>query len=353
MNLFDLVTPSNILAYWDDTKSNQTTYLSDFLFPVRKIMGLELNKIGGRAGLPVRLKASAFDTQATYRDRMSIEVTKQKLPFFRERMKIDEETRQQILAINNSDVLKSYVSRIFDDTNNLIRGAKATREKMAMELISTGKVKIAGNGVKLEYNYGLNSHQKVTASKAWTDVANSTPIQDLMDWKDDFNTRYHVNLQYAVMTSKTFNLIKASNEVKSILYPSASSIQKQLVTTPQVKDLIQNAVGLTVLLNDNAYADEVGGAGKPFFPNGVVTLLPVGGVLGNMVFGTTPEEIDLLTNPRTAGNTRIVDTGVSVYTRLIDHPVNVETIVSQICLPSFGSDVDGGAGSILIANVDA
>ena len=47
----------------------------------------------------------------------------------------------------------------------------------------------------------------------------------------------------------------------------------------------------------------------------------------------------------------IVDTGVAVYTRTVDHPVNVETVVSQIALPSFGADVNGGAGSILIASV--
>ena len=71
-----------------------------------------------------------------------------------------------------------------------------------------------------------------------------------------------------------------------------------------------------------------------------------------MTFGTTPEEADLATNPKFASNTAIIDTGVAVYTKTIDHPVNVEVIVSQICLPSFSSDIEGGAGSIIIANVD-
>ena len=53
MNIFDIVTPQNIVAYWDNTKANQTTYLSDYLFPKKKVMGLEINKISGYAGLPV------------------------------------------------------------------------------------------------------------------------------------------------------------------------------------------------------------------------------------------------------------------------------------------------------------
>lgn len=352
MNFFDYITPANILAYWDNAKADQSTYMGEMLFPAAKIQGLELNKVGGRAGLPVRLKASAFDTQATYRDRLSIEVTKQKMPFFRERMKVDEETRQQILAISNDQILRGYVTRIFDDAGNLLRGSRATRERMAMELISTGRVKIEGNGVKLDYNYNLSNKQKVKASVTWTDIVNSKPIQDLIDWVDYFRTEFHVPMGYVVMNTKTFNLIKKSESTIAILYPTAANLGKQLVTTPQVKDLILSATGLQVLINDAAYADEVGGAGKPFYPEGVCTLLPVGGKLGNMVFGTTPEEIDLLTDTKTSGNTRITDTGVAVYTRLIDHPVNREVIVSQICLPSFGADVDGGAGSILIAKID-
>ena len=86
MNIFDIVTPQNIVAYWDNTKANQTTYLSDYLFPKKKVMGLEINKISGYAGLPVTLKPSAFDTQATFRDRQSVELQKSKMPFFRERL---------------------------------------------------------------------------------------------------------------------------------------------------------------------------------------------------------------------------------------------------------------------------
>ena len=70
-----------------------------------------------------------------------------------------------------------------------------------------------------------------------------------------------------------------------------------------------------------------------------------------MVFGTTPEEIDLMTNASYAGDVRIVDTGVAVNTQTIAVPVNVITTVSQIVLPSFTNDVEGGAGAILIADV--
>ena len=352
MNLIELIRPQNMVAYWDDSKANQQRYMGDWLFPHKKVVGLELSKVSGRAGLPVQLKASAFDTQPTYRDRIGVELKKTKLPFFRERMKIDEETRQQIMAISNDALLANYLGRIFDDVGNLRRGAKAQRERMAMELISTGHVKIEGNGVKLDYNYGMNKNQFVKPSTAWTDTVNSNPLKDLSDWVDFAQTKYNVNMGYAIMTPKTFNLIKANENVIKSIYPNSINASSLFVTTQQVKDVIMAASGLTVLINKDAYADEVGGVSKQFFPDYKVTLIPQGGVLGNMIFGTTPEEAELYINPRTRAYTSIVDTGVAIYTRLIDVPVNVETVVSQIVLPSFSADVEGGAGSILVANVE-
>lgn len=354
MNIFDIVKPANVVAYYDARKADQTAYLGDVLFPAQKVPGIEVNKINGYAGLPVELKASNFDAQATYRDRQSVTVSKQKMPLYRERMRVDEETRQKIMTVSNDAVVKSYIPLIFDDTTNLIRGARVARERMAMELISTGHIKITGNGVKLDYNYGLDKkHQMAKPDVAWSNSSTATPLTDMMDWVDEFRTFYGISLGYAIMTTHTFNLIKASKEVRDTLYPTASSAASILVTSAQVKELVQNAVGVQILINDNVYATSVGGAGKKFFPDDVVTFIPVGSSrgIGNMMFGTTPEEVDLLSNPKFADNIRIVDTGVAVYTRTLDHPVNVETIVSQICLPSFGADVEGGAGSVLIANV--
>ena len=352
MNIMDLVTPANITAYWDARRNDQSQYMGEMLFPAEKGFGLELNKVGGRAGLPGELVPSAFDTEATYRDRLSLEVQKTQMSFFRERMKIDETTRQQIMTISQDSILRAFIPRIFDDTNNLIRGARASRERMCMELISTGKIKVNGNGVNMEYDYHLSKDQKVKPAVKWTDSANAKPIQDMIDWIDDFRTKYGVVMEYAVMNTKTFNLIKASDSMKAILYPNVQASNMQIVTPQQVKETIERFVGVRILLNDNVYALKVGGRGVKYFPDGVVTFLPRGGVLGKMTFGTTPEEADLATNPKFASNTAIIDTGVAVYTKTIDHPVNVEVIVSQICLPSFSSDIEGGAGSIIIANVD-
>ena len=57
------------------------------------------------------------------------------------------------------------------------------------------------------------------------------------------------------------------------------------------------------------------------------------GTLGTSWFGTTPEQSDLMTG--NAANVTITDTGVAVTTTKETDPVNVDTKVSMIFLPSF------------------
>lgn len=355
VSIFDLITPGNVVAYWDARKGMQDTYMGDVLFPHTKQLGTELTKIGGREGIPVELKASAFDVQATFRDRISVETRTQSMPFFKEGMTIDEKIRQQIMNISaagNSNVLMPLVNNIFNDGNNLLKGAKVSRERMVMELISTGKITVNSNGVALEYDYGIDeAHQKVKADTNWSDTENAKPLEEIQNWVTDFQIRYGVKLGYAMMTSKTFSYLANNKNIAKQLYPNSNDPSGIFIQPAVVKQLIQDTTGIQIIINDNYYATQVRGNGKKFFPDNIVSFLPAGGVLGNMVFGTTPEEIDLLNSALTSTKVAITDTGVAVKTKILDDPVNIQTIVSQICMPSFNSDVEGGAGAILIADV--
>lgn len=354
VSLFDLITPGNVISYWDDFRAKQTNYMGELLFPSKQQLGMKITKIGGRAGLPVELKPSAFNAQATYRDRLSVETSSQSMAFFRERMSIDEETRQRILEVmsgGNANVMVPLLNNIFDDTNNLIAGARVARERMAMQLISTGTISISAGGVEMEYDYGIDdATQKYTVQTSWSDP-DADILEEIQNIKDDFNTRHGINLAYMVMTTKTFSYFVNNKGIRQTLYPNSPAATEIHIRRDAIKELILASVGITVFINDNVYATQVGGGAKKFFPDNVVTFLPDGFVLGNMVFGTTPEQADLMTNQATTAKVSITDTGVAVVTNVVPHPVNIETMVSQICLPSFSSDVENGAGAILIAKV--
>lgn len=351
LNIENLITPSNVITYWSEYK-DKSPYLGERLFRPTKVLGTELTEISGREGIPVELKASSFDVQSTFRDRLSVEVKTKSMPFFKEGMRINEKTRQTLLNLisgNNSAVLTPLLNQIFNDTNNLLRGARVVRERMAMELISTGKISINSNGVSLEYDYGLDAkHQFKTPTTKW-DADGATPLHDLADMVNDFNSNYGVALGYAVMSTNTFNALARDKSIIAQIYPTATNLGLLTITPDHVRQVLYSICGIRVIINDNRYATSVGGVRKRFYPDGTITLLPAGGILGNMSFGTTPEEADLRTGQNSA-SVAITDVGVAVKTKTSFDPVNVDTIVSQIVLPSFNSDIEGGAGSILIVN---
>ena len=81
----------------------------------------------------------------------------------------------------------------------------------------------------------------------------------------------------------------------------------------------------------NVVLDENGDTLK-FMPTNTFVMFP-DGELGKTWFGTTPAESDLMSSA--VANVSITDTGVAVTTVTKADPVQVETIVSMICLPSF------------------
>ena len=145
--IFDYVTSQNIVSYWNTMNLEETdALLGDELFPSQQKLGLKLDWIKGASGLPVVLKPSAYDVAALKRDRIGFQEVSTKMPFFKESMLIDEELRQNlnmVLETGNGAYIDTITNRIFDDEMNLLRGARAQRERMRMSLLTTGQISIA------------------------------------------------------------------------------------------------------------------------------------------------------------------------------------------------------------------
>ena len=92
-----LVSPAAISMNWKTAATVTDPYLGEVLFPRRQKAGLDLKWIKGNKGLPISLMPSAFDAQATYRDRIGVSAIETEMPFFREGFKIKEKDRQEIL----------------------------------------------------------------------------------------------------------------------------------------------------------------------------------------------------------------------------------------------------------------
>ncbi|MCM3131894.1 major capsid protein [Paenibacillus polysaccharolyticus] len=332
--IFDLVKAEEIASYYQETNSNRIPYLGETLFPPDKKQGLDLSWIKGAGGLPVSLMPSAFDAKATIRDRIGLDRVETEMPFFREGMNIGEKERQELFKLldtNNSNYYQPLITRIYDDRATLVSGAQVVPERMRMQLLSTGTISIVANRQNYTYDYKFNPNHKETllGDDRWSQP-DSTPVQDIQRWLDLIEDETGTRPTSAIMTRKTFNYLMVNASIRLDMNPIGGT--NIILTDSMLRQYIQAKLGVNIAVYNKQYKDE-SGASRLFFPDDVVTFIPEGN-LGTTWYGTTPEEADLQSGA-TDAQVSIVETGVAITTIKEPHPVNVNTIVSEIVLPSF------------------
>lgn len=358
-NFSDVFTAKAFAMYWTKylEQANTEGYLGTSLFPPVKKKGIDIKWIKGRSGLPVTLRQSAFDAVAHVRDRIGVTAIQTEMPFFRDSFIVKESDRQEILRAQDSNdpYVQPVLDNIYNDAKNLTNGANVVPERMIMQLLSPAdgspKIEISdGAKVSCLYEYDVdgsfktNNFKALTGTAAWTDHKNSNPVQDILDAKEVVERTGNVPT-IALMSKKTLRDIRENENVKAYIVAKAQATGGViLVTDKLVKEYISEETELTVVVNNKSFIDESGTA-RRFYPDDMVTLLPAQ-PLGSTVYGTSPEEADLMADDK--ADVAIVNTGVAIATIKQEHPVNVRVLASEIVLPSFE-----GMDNVYVINTNA
>jgi len=341
--IYELVTSSNMVAYWLEKNLNTYT-IGDQLFPYKKEIGVEIDWIKGANNQPVGLRLSAYDAKSIRRDREGIEKYKTEMPFFKESMVIDEKMRQQLNTLfqtQNEEIIRNIVAKIFDDQIKLITAAFETIERMRMQLVTTGTITLASNGQAYSYDYGMPQGNKITVQTAWSS-ASANIVKDINDAKKLARTAGY-KLTRAMCNSNLLDALTANTNISKRIY--AMSNGAVYITAEEVRRFIEQETGIVIAINDDGYIDESTGSFVQYVADDVFVLMPEG-PLGETHIGVTPEESDLMTGA-TKAEVALVNNGIAVTTFAIEDPVNVETKVSMVALPSF-EQADG----VFILDVD-
>lgn len=343
MTIFDMFTPQAIAAHWAEVQSNYIEYIGPSLFPARKKAGLTLAWLKGAKGEPISLMPSAFDAQATYRDRIGFSKVETEMPFFREGFKIKEIDRQILMSYRdlNNQFVNAIIDRLFDDSAELLAAAQVVPERMIMQLLfaknGNAGISIVANGVDYTYNYDAdgewkkNNYIALTGSDLWTATTTADPFKAIKTAKDAIRKRTGTTLTTAIMNTNTFNMLGKIDAVKN-RWLTTNGRTLGYLTEPEISDVIRGTVGVNIALYDKGYRDEDRNT-QQFVLDGYVALIP-DGALGSTWYGTTPEEADLQGSGSNA-LVSVVNTGVAITQQKIEHPVNINTFASEIVLPSF------------------
>ena len=330
MTIFDLMQSQELTAYWEELVQDEAPYPCEELFPDDKKRGISLKWIKGSKGLPVVLKTSAFDVHAIPRARIGFEKLTAEMPYFKESTYIDEELRQElnlVLETGNQAYIDSVMNKIFDDETRLLRGAAASRERMRMMALTTGVVSMAANGQVFSFDYGVT--HKGNAKVAWSDHVNADVIEDIRAAKEEIQDETGAVITRAMCDGATWRHIRNNEKIKKAIFVLTNGAGA--ISDKQLRQYIMDELEIDVVVNDKRYKDENEATAK-FMPSDTFVMFP-DGALGKTWFGTTPAESDLMSG--SVANVSITDTGVAVTTVQKADPVQVETIVSMICLPSF------------------
>ena len=331
-NIFEAkITARNIRRVWE-ADENREPYLGEVFFPATSQLGLELNLIKGKQGLPVALVSANWDTDVLYRDRIGFESLQAELPFFKEAYKISEKLRQQILTVQDQ-YRGAYFTEIFNDVADLIDGADVTVERMRMQLIGTGTVSIQENGVDKQYDYGFDTEKQLATEKTLWSASDATPYKSFMARLKNHKKVTKKTPKYVVMNTDVFDALAQDKDITDyfaklatpVLYPSDKDIKNFLERTAQV----------TIFVNDKEYvkARDKSKTPVPFYPQDRYTILSSID-LGETVYGTTPEAIDLLNGESNILSGEVLGEGVTLTVWKETDPVCVNTKVSEVVAPS-------------------
>ena len=346
-SIFDYITAKAQALYWENYLAEQTEapFLGEELFPDKKQRQLKMSYIKGANGLAKVAPLSAFDAKVLRKNRIGFEKQETEMPFFKLAMGIDEELRQELLMAEaaGEEYYNEVLRRIFDDNMNLLKDMAVARERMRMQLLTTGAIVMGNNGQSYKYDYELGTEQKVTVETSWSDPS-ADIVGDIIKWQDAIEAKTGTRPTRMIMRRAQFRNILNNEAIKNSMYAFNTVANGKInVTENAVKNyLAENAKITSIAIYDKMYQDE-DGATQYYIPEDVVVLLPEGNI-GNTVFGTTPEEADLRASK--SADVALVDTGVAISTYMENDPVRKDTKTSQICLPS-GENID----KIVIATV--
>lgn len=339
--IYEEVTPKFISSRWEEKVQERKPYLGEAFFPERKQLGITLDYLQGNAPVIRPLDLSSFDAKAIPLSREAFKVITTEMPFFKNFLDINEKQRQQlnlVLASGSRAMIDAILGVVYNDEKRLLDNASVTREMLRMQLLTSGVIAFASNGQAVSYDFGVPASNKIT--KSWS-ATGADPIADLNAWADKINNETGNRPTAVLMNSATLAKIAKLDSVKNAIYVFAQGTVTPTVNT--ARRFISGQTNLEVYVYDKGYTDEASGNFVKFVADDVVVLLDPANC-GEGVFGTTPEESDLMAG--SCAEVEIVDGGVAITASKEVDPVNVKTKVSMIYLP-----VLTNPNGLIIANV--
>lgn len=329
-----------LINYFKERKI--TPMLGESLFPERKIQDIEFDMILGAGGLPVSASVHAFDTKTQLASREAIEKGVASLALIKRQIKIAEKELIKVQNPRTDAELTFVLSQLYNDSEKMVEAVKVRVEAMRMEAISTGKIKIEENDVKVTLDYGVPNANKKAFN--WSNVATSKPLDDLEVLASAVEDTSGSRPTRALTSRKIAKLICANESVRAAIHGVNSD---KIVTLAQLNELLVQSDLPQIVTYEGKYKVEgaKGYTTKRYFPENVISMFG-DETLGETIYGLTAEEVKLIGDGKMDEASMVGNIFVGTYTSI--DPVGEFTKAAATALPSFPHGEELGIGTITL-----
>ena len=326
--LNDLIPPEVLTGFVREVPGPATWNLNEVL-PDRQIGDIEAAiDVVTRTNRAATFRAYDAETPIGVRDAFSRNTVE--LPPLGQKTLMTERDRlllQQLQTGGFNDT--PLVSRIYDEAATNARAVLARMEVARGDALVDGKVTIAENGLSLEADYGLDPSHVVTAPVLWTDATNADPLNDLINWTNQYIDDVGEPPGYLRVSRQVLTNMLRAESIRQLV---STLVGRPTVVSRATLQQELDAHGLPTIVEYNTRI-EVGNAVVYPIPTDVAILTPANpSDLGYTAWGVTAEALELAsgTNPQLS----IEDAPgmVGVIERTSD-PVRIWTKAAAVGMP--------------------
>ena len=308
-----------------------------------KIQDIEFDMILGTGGLPVSAEVHAFDTETQLASREAIEKGVASLALIKRKIKIAE---KEIIKINNprtDSELAFVLSLLYNDAEKMTDSVRVRVEAMRMELLSTGKIAINENKIKVTMDYKVPNGNKKAFT--WQAPESDTPLDDLAALADAVEDESGSRPTRALTSRKVVKTICNCASVRKAIYGVNSD---KIVTLAALNELLVQLDLPQIVVYEGKYKKETtkGYTTARYFPENVISMFG-DETLGETIYGLTAEEVKLIGDGKME-EASMLDNKIFVGTYTSIDPVGEFTKAVATVLPTLPHGEELGIGTITL-----
>lgn len=309
---------------------NIEPFLGETLFPEVKVQDMDIAYIKGANNLPVIASVHSLDTETETAARDDVEMVKARLALIKRKIRMSEELIIKLKSPRNSAELEHAKQMFFNDAEQMYMAVKTRIEKMRMDVLVNGVIDRTNTNaqvVSVSYGFPPEHLNSLAGSSVWSDPA-SDPLNDIITWSERLSENSGVVATRAITSSKVMYTLLSHPKLKQNIVGSSGAF----LTKNKLNEFMQsNGLPVIVTYDKKFRREDQSGDYKTerFFPEDRFVMFG-DGILGETVYGLTPEEIELQDKGDITENNNVI---VQVYNT--QDPVSTWTKAVAMALPTF------------------